>query len=54
MITTSSVQSSELMTPIRRLDHNIKNKPKKITMKNSQLTKVIRDKLEKKQIRKKG
>jgi len=48
MITTNSVQPSELVTRIMRLDHNIKNKPKKITMYNSQLTKVIRDKLEKK------
>jgi hypothetical protein len=32
MIITNSVQPSELVTRIMGLDHNIKNKPEKITM----------------------
>jgi hypothetical protein len=30
------------------IEHNIKSKPKKITMENSKPTKIIRDKLKKK------
>jgi len=35
------------MTQIIRPDHNVKGKPKKITMSNSKPTKIIRDKHEK-------
>jgi hypothetical protein len=34
------------------LNHNIKSKPKKITMKNSKPTKIIRDKLKKNKLKK--
>jgi hypothetical protein len=46
--------SSKLMTQIMRSKYNIKSKPEKIIMLNSQSTKIVMNKIEKKNSTKKG